>query len=242
MKKSLGFILGAVFLLTAAAGCTPANATPAATTAEGNQRTIYTNGTGTVTITPDIAYITIGVHTQAEDIGTALANNTSQAQAVSDALQGLGVDPKDIQTTAFNVYPQQQYGANGEMLGLVYVVDNSVYITVRDLTRMGEILSAVVKSGANNISGIQFDVANRTQAESEARKKAVEDARQQAEELATAAGEKLGPIISLSASPSGTAPTYYSLKNDAAGVGGNVPVSAGQLVITVTASATYELQ
>lgn len=205
-------------------------------------RTVNVNGTGQVTIAPDVAYITIGVHTEAEDVTEALASNTQQAQTVSDALGGLGIEKKDVQTTAFNVYPQQQYGPAGEMLGIKYVVDNSVYVTVRDLTKMGEILSLVVESGANNISGIQFDVADRSKAMSEARKKAVEDAAAQAGALASGAGAKLGAIQNLNVNSYSSPISPISLKSDAAYAQGTVPVSAGQLTITVDVNATYALE
>lgn len=241
MKKIVIVGLSILILASALTGCAPAATAPAAMQ-NPPSRTISVNGTGSVTITPDIAYITIGVHTEGADVSEALASNTQQAKTVSDALTALGVDAKDIQTTAFNVYPMQQYGPNGEMLDLKYVVDNSVYITVRDLNKMGEILSTVVGSGANNISGIQFDVADRSKAETEARQKAVNDARAQAEELAAAAGAKLGKIQFLSANVDSSSATPYSLKGDAASVGGNVPVSAGQMVVTAYANATYELE
>jgi uncharacterized protein len=241
MKKSILLVTGILVILGLLAGCVPASSTQ--TPAENpTVRNLSVNGSGTVTVSPDIAYITIGVHTEASDVSEALASNTQQAQTVSDALKNLGVEAKDIQTTAFNVYPQQQYGPNGEMQGIKYVVDNSVYVTVRDLTKMGEVLSTVVKSGANNISGIQFDVADRSKALSDARKKAVDDARAQAEELASAAGAKLGKIQYLSVSNISSPVGPVSLKGDAAISGGNVPVSAGQLVLTVDVSATYELQ
>lgn len=241
MKKLVLIGLSVLVLASALTGCAPAATAPAAAQ-NPPSRTISVSGTGSVTITPDIAYITIGVHTEGANVTEALASNTQQAKTVSDALTGLGVDAKDIQTTAFNVYPMQNYGPSGEMLDLKYVVDNSVYITVRDLNKMGEILSTVVGSGANNISGIQFDVADRSKAETEARQKAVNDARAQAEELAAAAGVKLGKIQYLSASVNSSTATQYSLKSDAIGVGGSVPVSAGQLVVSAYASATYELE
>lgn len=241
MKKILWMTLSAVLVLGILAGCTPAATTSNTNTEPTPVRSINVNGEGTVTVTPDIAYITIGVHTEATDVSEALASNTQQAQTVSDALGTLGVDKKDIQTTAFNVYPQQQYGPNGEMTGIKYIVDNSVYVTVRDLTKMGEILSTVVKSGANNISGIQFDVADRSKALSDARKKAVDDARSQAEEMAGAAGATLGKIQYLSVNNVSSPVMPMSLKSDAM-AGGSVPVSAGQLVITVDVSATYALE
>lgn len=242
MKKYTLILLVLIITAGLLAGCGTTASTKSTSPNQPMQRTIFVTGTGQVTLAPDIAYITIGVHSEAGMVAEALASNTQQAQAVSDALNKLGVDVKDIQTTAFNVYPQQNYGPNGEMLDIKYVVDNSVYVTVRELSKMGEILNTVVKSGANNINGIQFDVADRTQALSEARKKAVENARLQAEELATTAGAKLGEAQSINVN------NYYvpygpvSLKGDAVGVGGSVPVSAGQMTMTVDVSINYELK
>lgn len=205
-------------------------------------RTITVTGNGQASIVPDIAYITIGVHTEGADVAEALASNSQQANNVSDSLVALGVEKKDIQTSAFNVYPQQQYGPMGEMLDIKYMVDNSVYITVRDLSKMGEILNTVVQSGANNINGIQFDVADRSAAIAEARAKAVENARAQAEELSAAAGAKLGKIQSLSMNTYSNPSQTVGLKSDASISGGTVPVSAGQLVISVDVYATYLLE
>jgi len=242
MKKHIYLVVLVVLVASLLTGCGILQRT----TSSGDQntppiRSISVNGNGQVTMIPDIAYITIGVHTEGADVKTALSENTAQSQKVSDALIAMGVEQKDIQTTAFNIYPQQQYGPQGEMLDIKYVVDNSVYISVRDLTKMGEILSTVVSSGANNINGISFDVADRTSAIAEARKKAVDNARSQAEEIATAAGATLGEIQSISLN------TYTSnygapgLKSDAVG-GSAVPVSAGQMVLSVDVYAVYELK
>lgn len=205
------------------------------------QRVLSVTGSGKTLLAPDIAYINIGVHTENVDVTTALSDNNKQAQAVTESLKGFGVDAKDVQTSSFNVYPQQQYGTQGEMLGTKFVVDNTVYVTVRDLTQVGKILDAVVKSGANNINGIQFDVADKTAAMSKARDAAVADARQQAEELAAASGATLGSIQSISIVSS---TPYYA---DNKGVGGSmmsasVPVSAGQMAISADVSITYELK
>ena len=79
--------------------------------------------------------------------------------------------------------------------GTYYSVDNSVYVTMRDLTKMGKILSTAVSSGANSINSIQFDVADKTKAMmTEARQKAMANASSLASELAQTAGLKLGAI------------------------------------------------
>jgi uncharacterized protein len=212
---------------------------------EPSKRTINVTGTGKVTLTPDIAYVSIGVHTEGKDAAQAVATNTSQAQKVVDALKAFKIDPKDIQTTNFSIYPQQQYDNEGKPQGITYVVDNTVYVTLRDINQLGELLDAVVKAGSNSINSIQFDVADREAALSEARKLAVENGQKQAKELAAAAGVTLGQVLSInSSSPSAPVPMYdYKL-----GVGGAatadsaVPVSAGQLIITLDVYLSYEIQ
>jgi uncharacterized protein YggE len=98
-------------------------------------------------------------------------------------------------------------------------VDNTVFVTLRELSELGDVLDAVIAAGANSINGIQFDVADRTTATADARKAAVADARSQAEELAEAAGVELGEIQSLSTSNIGYPGPVFDGRGAAAGSG-----------------------
>ncbi len=240
MSKKISVLLVAVLLVTMLSACGSA-AVP------GNQppvRQINVSGSGKVYIVPDIAYINVGVHTEADTVTDALNKNNEQAQAIADALKAMGVDEKDIQTTAFNVYPQQQYGPDGTIVRNYFSVDNTVYVKVRDLQKLGNLLDATVRSGANTINGISFDVENRADAEKEARRLAIEDARLKAQEIAAAAGLSLGEIQSLNVYASGgPTPYYYDAKGGAmAAPMMDVPIAAGQMVITADANITYEIK
>ena len=209
------------------------------------QRTMNVNGTGMVMLTPDIAYINIGVHTELATAGEAVSANTTQTQQVVDAIKSMGVDAKDIRTTNFSIYANTQTDPQtGAKTGTTYVVDNTVYVTVRKLDTLGDLLDASVKAGANSINSIQFDVQDKTAAIKQARDAAVKDARTQAEELASASGVTLGDLQTVSFYDS--IPTPMA---DAYGKGGGVmqaaaavPVSAGQLTITVTVNMVYEIK
>jgi uncharacterized protein len=240
MFRKIYLLFVAVLMVGLLGACASSANTP---TDKSAIRTMNVTGTGKVTLTPNVAYINIGVHTEGSDVNEALASNTSQAQKVADALKALGVDAKDIQTASFNIYPQQLFDDKGQPTSTKYMVDNGVYITVRDLTKLGSLLNAVVSSGANNINGINFDIANRDEAIAQARTAAIADARKQAEELAKAAGVTLGEVqsISISANPNPT-PLYDTKGGAAMSVGGTVPVSAGQLVISVDANITYAIK
>lgn len=247
--RNKGLLLLSVLILSAIAlsACGP-NLAAQPALAQGSDsgqqlRTISVSGNGKVYLTPDIAYIAIGVHTEGKDAAEAVASNNAQSQKVADALKSFKIEAKDIQTTNFSIYPQQQYDSQGKPTELKYVVDNTVYVTLRDISKVGDVLDAVVKAGANTINSIQFDVADKSAALSEARKAAVKDAQTQAKELADAAGVSLGDLRTISVSGGAVPVPMYDVK--AVGVGGaqaSVPVSVGQLVVSLDVYMVYEIK
>jgi uncharacterized protein YggE len=218
---------------------------PAATSAAA-PRTLSVSGNGTVFLTPDIAYINIGVHTENADIAQAVESNNTQAEALVNALVGMGVAATDIQTSSFSVYSSQTYGPDGLLAGYTYMVDNIVYVTVRDLTQLGSLLNTAVGTGANNISSIQFDVADKTAAMAEARQKAMTSAASLAQELADTAGLQLGEIQSITYSDYVPSPYYFGAGIGAGGgssaPNASVPIQPGQQQIVVTVNVTYAVK
>ncbi len=241
--KKFYLLLGLILILVLSACSAPAAPGQALSVQQAGEpvRTISVNGTGQVTLNPDIAFISVGVQSQSEQVTNALSENNDKAQAVASALRELGIEDKDIQTSSFNIYPQQQYGPNGEATSTTYVVNNTVYVTVRDLQMMGSLLDVVVRTGANSINGVSFDVQDKSKAVSEARRLAVESARGQADEMAQTAGVTLGELQTMSVYSSQPPMAIYEAKGAGAMAAdaSQVPLSAGQMVIQVEVSATY---
>lgn len=229
-----------VFALVLSA-CGPATINQAA---PENVRTLNVNGLGQVYLTPDIAYIYIGVHTEGATASEAVDSNKTQTNSVIDALKKAGVDEKDIRTTNFSIWPSQQYSPDGAITGTVYMVDNSVYVTVRDLDGLGDLLDSAISAGANSVNSIQFDVADKTEAVKEARAKAMEDAKLQAQELADTAGVSLGNIQTINFYDN----SPYPMSEGKGGGGGvvaadaSVPIQPGQLTIAVTVNLSYSIK
>ncbi len=245
---TLAIVLLAV-LSTGCAGAAVAKAMSPATQAESAlqpQRTITVSGAGKSYVTPNIAYVTIGVHTEGKDAAEALSSNNATTEKVVNAIKAQGVAEKDIQTTNISIYPQQQFDPQGRPTGeIIYMVDNSVYVTVRDLDKLGAVMNSAVKAGANTISGVQFDVDDRTKATSEARKLAVEDATAQAKELALYANVTLGQVMTISTPGVPTPMPIYEGKGGGGAVAmdvSNVPVSPGQMVIRVDVVMVFQIQ
>lgn len=206
-------------------------------------RTLNVSGVGIMYLTPDIVYINIGVNTQRENAAEAVDLNKTQTNAVIQAIKDFGVAEKDIRTTNFSIWSNPQYDPSGQITGTMYVVDNTVNVTVRDLEKLGDLLDAAVSAGANSIYSIQFDVEDKAAATKEARAKAVENAKTEAQELADTAGVTLVEIKDINYYESSPTP-YFEGKGGGGGaaVESAVPIQPGQLAISVTVNVTYTIK
>ncbi len=239
-KFYLVAVVALLALLVSACGPTTINQA-----AQPPLRSVNVSGAGTAYLVPDIAYIYVGVHTEKPSAAEAVNENNDQTQTMIEALRDFGIDAKDIRTTNFSIWPQDKYDPmTGTPTGQkVYVVDNTVYVTIRDLDKLGELLDIVIAAGANTVNSVQFDVADKDEALKTARADAVKDAREKAQELADAAGVKLGDVQTISFFDNVAYPVF-----DGKGGGGGVaaeaavPIQPGQLTFTVTVNVTYEIK
>ena len=237
MKTQSLIVFAVMAFALALSACAPAGS--------ADVRTLSVSGSGEAFLAPDIAYIYIGVHTENATAADAVTENTSRTQELIQALQEFGIDPKDIRTTNFSIYPMDRFDpATGMPSGeKVYAVDNTVYVTVRDLARLGDLLDTAVQAGANTVNSVQFDVADKDEALQQARAEALKDAQAQAQALAQAASLALGEIRSINFLDAQPYPIF-----DGRGGGGGaaaegaVPIQPGQLTFTVNVNVTYELK
>ncbi|TGX54806.1 DUF541 domain-containing protein [Sphingomonas gei] len=153
---------------------------------------------GSSTRTPDIANIQAGVVTQHATAGEAMRQNGIQMAAVLAALRKAGVAERDVQTSNIALSPQYRYAENQPPVITGYQASNQVTVRFRDIAKSGTILDALVREGANNISGPNLTIDKPEAALDEARTAAVAAARGRAELYAKAAGLRVVRILSIS--------------------------------------------
>ena len=246
MLKKVSFLIVLVlagFILAACTGTTTVMPSyGSGTTSAG----LSVNGHGQVNLPPDVAYVTIGVHTEATDVSNAVQDNADQVAAVMASLSQAGVAPEDMQTSNFSVYTTDNYDPNtGLINGKKYSVDNTVNVTARDLAGLGNLLDRAISAGANSIWGITFDLENKDAASAQARDMAVEDAKTEAQALATTAGVSLGDIVSISYTSTGYN-NYYPYYGMGGGGGGDAGAATsivpGQITVGADVYITYAIK
>ena len=94
--------LAALALLAAA--CTAGDTT--VTVAQPEQTGISVSGTGSVTVVPDLAVLSLGVEVTRATIAEARSEAAEAMEAVRAALGRDGVEERDIATQYFNIFPQ----------------------------------------------------------------------------------------------------------------------------------------
>lgn len=232
-------LLSVVVVGMALSACT----TPVTVSTAPQPNTIAVTGNGIVYGQPDMAMVFIGAETRNVDPAKAVDDNTAKMNAIMAALKELGIEEKDMQTSNFSVNAQQDYDENGQPKGtFTYVVNNSLTVTIRDLTKVGQALGKAVGAGANSINGVSFSVNDPAALEAQARDKAMADAKARAEQLAKAAGVTLGAVSSVSEFTSGPIPFEakgFAADAAQAGGGGPVPVSSGQIQVNLQVNVTY---
>ena len=121
-----------------------------------------------------------------------------------------------------------------------YRASNTVAVTIRDLTRIGDVLGAATTAGADQMFGIEFKIEDPSALEVRAREKAVADAKERATRLATLSGVKLGRALSIVENPSSRPQPMYGYEFREAAMS-KVPVEQGSLVVSTSVQVIYEL-
>ncbi|MXY81051.1 MAG: DUF541 domain-containing protein [Gemmatimonadetes bacterium] len=236
--------VGALLILTLTA-C-DVNIASEVLSSSATDRTIHVTGSGSVTGEPDIATLDIGVSVERETVAEAREEAASAMTALINSLQANDVAKKDIKTENFSIYPQYDYTDDGRVLR-GYRVNNTVRAKVRDLATLSDVIDGAAGAGGDSIviNSIQFMIDDTTPLQTQARSLAVKDAEAKAQTLAKASGVRLGEPITITEStyfegppiPFATAEADF---DDAARTA--TPIAPGELAVTVTVTAVYEIE
>jgi len=201
---------------------------------------ITAQGTGTVTGTPDVVTIAIGVQTQSASAKTALEDNNKRATDVIGVLKDSGVAPADLQTSQLSIYPT--YDDKGQQI-TGYQVTNMVTVKLRDISRAGAVIDAAGKAAGDavRVQQLTFSIDDDSALRAQARTDAVKRAQAQAKQMADAAGVQLGAVRSIIETPSATPyyPPMAAASSD--GASASMPVQPGSQELSVVIQVVYEI-
>ncbi len=242
MKGKRYVVVITLGLLLALTGCATQSADPQSVNNMAN--TITVTGFGEARSNPDMATVSIGVNLSDTDIAQVIQESNAQIAEITAALEALGIAEEDIQSTGFNVWPEDLWDPEtGQPTGEKrYHVDSTMQINVRVVDDVGKVLETALTHGANTIYGLSFELQNTAALTAEARTAAIANAQDRAEAMAEGFGLTLGEVSSLSDSSGGMVyPYFISAGYGVGGGGGEPPISKGQMAVSVTVTVTFEI-
>ena len=184
MKKILGtIILGSMFAMTMGIG----NLTVQA--AENERGSISVWAEATEEATPNMAKITLSVETSDKDITKATEVNKTAANNSIAAVKKLlnTQNGETVKTLAFNVNPEYKY-KDGTRIFVQYTARNSYEVKIKDVSKLGKIISAALANGANVVSNLSYSLDTNEEACNKLIKQASALAKTKAESAASALG------------------------------------------------------
>ena len=211
--------------------------------ADDHPRTVSVDGTGSVTVAPDMARVSMGIMALSDNLESAqkdVAAVTSRVLALTDRL---GVDRKYVNSTGASVRPNYRWNRDRDEQELTgFVVERSIEVELRDLDKLGPLIEQAVGTGVNQVSPPLLDSTQRRDSYRQALALAVADARQNAATLAAAAGEQLGPVQSIVASSGYASPRpMLRAQADMAMAEGTASYNAADLRFDASISVVFAL-
>jgi uncharacterized protein YggE len=214
---------------------TTAAVTPVASS--GAELGVISSGDATVSKKPDLAFISVGVESQASSASAAQSDLAAKASKLIARAKALGIADKDLNTSGYSIGP---YYADGSQTTKGYRAAEQLFFKWHNVDTAGKTLDALVQEGgATNVS-IGFGLADPKVAQAEARALAIGDAHSRAQGMAAAAGVKLGQVVRISdVSFAGYPSAGYDMKAAATPISTQIPV--GELNVTVTVEVAYAI-
>jgi len=246
MKKIWFGIMMTVVLLCipGLVSCTSSGYSGVAGILSSQQEGIWVNGTGKVSVAPDVVNLSLGVESQANTVAEAQEKAQQAMNAVMQVLKSFNIADKDIKTQQYNISPIYTYDEpNRKSIITGYQVTNTVNVKIRDTGKAGQIIDDATRAAGDliRINSVTFSIDDPTVYYAEARTKAMQDANQKAKQLAELGGVTLGKPTYISEYSSVPGPVYATKEMVSAAPDISTPISTGEMDITLNVQVTYSI-
>jgi uncharacterized protein YggE len=161
-------------------------------------RVIRVAGTGTAVGSPDLLQLFVGVISRDTSAFDGAQRNAQTVAKVITAVRAHLGPGSTVTSMSYELDPTYIFPREGGQPGLSgYIIRNYIRIESTDLTQVGVLIDAAMRSGATVISGISYTLRDHSMLRAEALKAASQQARRKGEALAAAMGVSLGSLRSI---------------------------------------------
>lgn len=204
---------------------------------------LHVQAIGHASSIPDVARLSAGVVTRDISSTKALAESARVMTELLAIVRKAGVREQDIRTDRIELSPQYHYTDKAPPALNGYQATNMIHLTVRDMSRVGNVIDALVAGGANQVDGPHFAIETPTPLEQKARLAALETARQQADTYARALGLTVRRVLTVQegdVAPVHSGAMKMAFRSSSVEMS-DTPIAAGKSEVQVNLSVAFEL-
>lgn len=202
-------------------------------------RIITVTGRGVKEVAPNYAQLQIEVRTQGKGVQQTQEENAQVMNRVIQSLLALNIPRENIQTAAFNIFPQYDF-IDGKQVFRGYEVTNAITVKLEDIEKVGSVIDTAVASGANSVSSIQFGLDNPEVVYQQALQKALQHAQVNAQTIARTMKLTLYPQpISIVEEHQQNGPELYKTLSIASSQMGT-PIEQGKISVSATVTVKFQ--
>jgi uncharacterized protein YggE len=144
---------------------------------------------------PDAAVVVLSVITQNQQALQAQQDNARKSDAVIQALKAAAGSDLEVKTSDYSLQPQFDYRDNKLPKIIGYDARNSVMVTMGDLTKVGAVIDAASRAGANSVSGVSFILRDNSPVRGQALAEASRQALKKAQSIAQSMGGQVVRVV-----------------------------------------------
>ena len=156
---------------------------------------VVVTGESIVQAQPDTAVLTLAVVTQNASASEAQGENASKTDAVVRAVRAAAGTGAEVRTSGYSLQPQYAYKEGAPPTITSYIARNAVTVTMGELNRVGAVIDAASRAGANSVDGLSFTLRNDAQARQRALSEATREALSKARTVATTLGGSVVRVV-----------------------------------------------
>jgi uncharacterized protein len=169
------------------------------------QDLVIASGEGVIKRAPDQAFVTVAAEARSRQPNEAQGQNAKVATAIRARLATFTLPADAVRTVSVDMQPEFDW-ASGKQTLRGYLATNVIEVRLDDVTRVGDVVDAVIAAGATRVTGVRFTLKDLKGHEEQALALASAAALARAKAMASGVGRNIDRVVRLDETGSNSMP------------------------------------
>ncbi|RJQ65511.1 MAG: DUF541 domain-containing protein [Desulfobacteraceae bacterium] len=209
--------------------------------------TLTVSGTGEISAAPDMAVVQLGAVAQNENAADAQKQVNRIVGSILDAVKAEGIAQEKMATAELTLSPVYERISRlppdqpnlPRIVG--YQASNVVRIEIDQMNKIGDVIDAGIRAGANRLEGLFFELRDDTRFRKQALQQAVLNAREKAGGIAETLKLRIVKILEITEEGVRTVRPQFRIQKLDMMAAESTPIQPGRTQVNASVAIRYEI-